>query len=143
MRGILFGIFLYVSQKEILFTGTLEDNLNLKKKNPKNTKICEIDKFVKGNYYQIIEEDGFNLSGGQKQRIVLARALNDFDIIIIDEGLNQVSVDMERRILKNLMETYKSKTIIYISHRLDNLDLFDKYIKLQKGKVVVDTTRNN
>ena len=50
---------------------------------------------------------------------------------------------MERRILKNLMETYKSKTIIYISHRLDNLDLFDKYIKLQKGKVVVDTTRNN
>ena len=138
-----FNNILYVSQKEILFTGTLEDNLNLKKKNPKNTKICEIDKFVKGNYYQIIEEDGFNLSGGQKQRIVLARALNDFDIIIIDEGLNQVSVDMERRILKNLMETYKSKTIIYISHRLDNLDLFDKYIKLQKGKVVVDTTRNN
>lgn len=138
-----FNNVLYVAQKEILFTGTLEDNLNLKKKNHRNTKICEIDKFVKGNYYQIIEEDGFNLSGGQKQRIILARALNNFDIIIIDEGLNQVSVDMERRILKNLIKNYKSKTIIYISHRLDNLDLFDKYIKLHKGKVIVDTARNN
>lgn len=143
IKNYNFNNILYVSQKEILFTGTLEDNLNLKKPNYKNTKICEIDKFAKGNYYQIIEEDGFNLSGGQKQRIVLARALNNFDILIIDEGLNQVSVDMERRILKNIIKNYKTKTIIYISHRLDNLDLFDKYIKLQNGKVVVDTSRNN
>ena len=143
IKNYNFSNIIYVCQKEILFTGTLEDNLNLKKKNLKNTKICEIDKFIKGNYYQIIEEDGFNLSGGQKQRIVLARALNDFDIIIIDEGLNQVSVDMERRILKNLLKAYRFKTIIYISHRLDNLDLFDKYIKLQKGQVVEDVKRNN
>jgi len=50
---------------------------------------------------------------------------------------------MERRILKNLFNNYSNKTIIYISHRLDNLDLFNQYIKMQKGKVVIDTKRNN
>lgn len=138
-----FNNILYVSQKEILFTGTLDDNLSLKKKNIYSAKICEIDEFAKGNYYQLIEEDGFNLSGGQKQRIVLARALNNFQILIIDEGLNQVSVDMERRILKRILKKYSDKTIIYISHRLDNLDLFEKYVKIQNGKVVLDTKRNN
>ena len=138
-----FSNILYVSQKEILFTGTLDDNLSLKKKNIYSAKICEIDEFAKGNYYQLIEEDGFNLSGGQKQRIVLARALNNFQILIIDEGLNQVSVDMERRILKRILKKYSDKTIIYISHRLDNLDLFEKYVKIQNGKVVLDTKRNN
>ena len=138
-----FSNILYVSQKEILFTGTLDDNLSLKKKNIYSAKICEIDEFAKGNYYQLIEEDGFNLSGGQKQRIVLARALNNFQILIIDEGLNQVSVDMERRILKSILKKYSDKTIIYISHRLDNLDLFEKYVKIQNGKVVLDTKRNN
>ena len=138
-----FDNIIYVSQKEILFTGTLKDNLNLKSENLKNIKICEIDKFSKDDHNELIEEDGFNLSGGQKQRIVLARALNNFDILIIDEGLNQVSIDMERRILKNLFNNYSNKTIIYISHRLDNLDLFNQYIKMQKGKVVIDTKRNN
>ena len=83
------------------------------------------------------------MSGGQKQRIILARALNHFNILIIDEGLNQVSVDMERRILKKLFKEYKDKTIIYISHRLDNLDLFEKFIKIDNGKIVINTTRNN
>lgn len=132
----------YVSQKETLFTGTLIDNLNLKHSNSISKQICEIEEFLKNNY-QLIEEDGFNLSGGQKQRIVLARALNNFNILIIDEGLNQVSVDMERRILKKLFDNYYDKTIIYISHRLDNLDLFDKFIKIKDGKVVVDVMRNN
>ena len=133
---------LYVSQKEILFTGTLQDNLSLKKLNYRNMKLCEVDQFIKHNYF-LIEEDGFNLSSGQRQRIVLARALNQFQILIIDEGLNQVSIDMERRILKKLLKRYSFKTIIYISHRLDNLDLFDRYIKIQKGQVILDEKRNN
>ena len=133
---------IYISQKEILFTGTLKDNLSLKKLNKKAFEICEINDITRNDNY-LIEEDGYNLSGGQKQRIVLARALNQFKTLIIDEGLNQVSVDMERRILKKILKKYKSKTIIYISHRLDNLDLFDRYIKMHKGKIILDEKRNN
>ena len=138
-----FDNIIYVSQKEFLFTGSLKDNLNLKEENSKCIKICEIDDFASNDYYDLIEEDGFNISGGQRQRIVLARALNGFDILIIDEGLNQVSVDMERRILKKLFNAYIDKTIICISHRLDNLDLFDQYIKMNDGEVVINTKRNN
>lgn len=135
-----FNDIVYISQNETLFTGTLEDNLNLKGINQLNAQICEIDDLEKGT---LIEENGFNLSGGQKQRIFLARALTNFNTLIIDEGLSQVSIDMERRILKRLFKKYRTKTIIYISHRLDNLDLFDHFIKLEKGKVVINTKRNN
>jgi ABC-type bacteriocin/lantibiotic exporter with double-glycine peptidase domain len=85
----------------------------------------------------MIEENGFNLSGGERQRIVLARTLlQGFDILIIDEGLNQVDISLERKILKKLNEKYKNKTIIVISHRLNNKDMYDKVVKLQKGKLL-------
>ena len=81
-----------------------------------------------------IEEN--NISGGEKQRIVLARTiLNYFNVLIIDEGLNQVDINTERKILKNLFSKYKNKTIIIISHRLENLDLFDKKIVLENGEL--------
>ena len=87
-------------------------------------------------YNKMIEENGFNLSGGEKQRIVLARALlKKFNILIIDEGLSQVDVNMERKILKNIFDKFKDKTIIFISHRLDNLDLFDNLIRVENGVV--------
>lgn len=128
---------LYVSPRETLFTGRVIDNLI-----NKNDEICELDSFI-NDYNLLIEEDGFNISDGQRQRIVLARALVNFNILIIDEGLSQVDVNMERRILKRLFEKYKDKTIIYISHRLDNLDLFDRFLKLDKGYIVLDEMRSN
>ena len=143
LKKYFFKNIIYVSPQEFLFTGSLADNLNLKTKNPNSIQICEIENIIKDNPYQLIEENGFNLSSGQKQRIALARALCDFNILIIDEGLNQVSSDMERKILKKLFKTYQNKTIIYISHRLDNLDLFDQFIKIDEGKVVLNKKRNN
>ncbi len=134
---------IYISQMEKLFLGTLEDNLKIKTGRLPKKDICNIDNILKTNYHKIIEEEGFNLSGGQRQRIILTRALSDFKILIIDEGLSQVSSNMERIILKNLIKEYKNKTIIYISHRLDNLDLFNQYIKISNGKIVNNEKRNN
>jgi len=130
----------YVSSKEILFSGTLEDNLTFR--GFASLDVCELDD-ITDDFKLVIQEDGFNLSSGQKQRIVLARALYDFDILIIDEGLNQVSEDMERVILKNLFKKYKDKTIIVISHRMGNLDLFDRLLEIEDGRVVLDEIRNN
>ena len=97
--------------------------------------ICEI-KDIGLEYDDLLEENGFNLSGGQRQRIILARALNNFNILIIDEGLSEVDVNMERRIIKGLLERYKNKTIIYVSHRRDNLDLFDRLVEINDGKIL-------
>ena len=134
----------YVSQNEILFTDTIENNIGNDIYNI--AKICMIDEITKKldlGYKTLVEENGFNLSGGEKQRIILGRALaNNFDILIIDEGLSQVDTNMERKILKNIIEKYENKTIIFISHRLDNMDLFNQVIKLEKGNLVDDLSKN-
>ena len=143
IKNYCFNDIIYVSPKEFLFTGSLIDNLNLKSENTKYIHVCELDALFKDNKYNLIEENGFNLSSGQKQRIALARALGNLNILILDEALSQVSSNMERKILKNLFLEYPKKTIIYISHRLDNLDLFDQYIKIDNGKVVLNQKRNN
>lgn len=124
----------YICQKENIFTGTLKDNLELLGKYDQRD-ICEI-KDIGLEYDDLLEENGFNLSGGQRQRIILARALNNFNILIIDEGLSEVDVNMERRIIKGLLERYKNKTIIYVSHRRDNLDLFDRLVEINDGKIL-------
>lgn len=137
---------LYLGQNEILFNDTLYNNLVFDNSDSSKlleiTKMCYVDKIVDSNlgYNMMIEENGFNLSGGEKQRIMLARSLlKNFNILIIDEGLSQVDVNMERKILKNIFKTFKDKTIIFISHRLDNLDLFDNLVKLENG---VEVSKN-
>ena len=134
----------YVSQNEILFSDTIENNIG--NDIYKVSKICLVDEIVKKTqlgYKTLIEENGFNLSGGEKQRIILSRALaNPFDILIIDEGLSQVDTNMERVIIKNILKEYQDKTIIFISHRLDNIDLFNQVIKIEKGKIIDDLSKN-
>ena len=132
----------YINQNEILFNDTLKNNLVFENSDLNNllniSKMCYIDEFVDSNlgFNMLIEENGFNLSGGERQRIMLARALlRNFNILIIDEGLNQVDVSLERKILKNLFNYFKDKIIIVISHRLDNLDLFDSLIKFENNNV--------
>jgi ABC-type bacteriocin/lantibiotic exporter with double-glycine peptidase domain len=134
----------YISQNEYLFTNTLYNNITMGKEISsdelnKIINICELDDIVsnKMGLNMLIEENGFNLSGGEKQRIILARALvNLKDYLFRDEGLSEVNIDMERRILKKLFSIYKNTTILFVSHRLDNLDLFDKLVKLDKKQII-------
>ena len=79
----------------------------------------------------LIEENGFNLSGGEIERIILARALvNIKEYLFIDEGLSEVDALTERKIIKKLIDEYKDTTIIFTTHRMDNIDLFDRVINL-------------
>lgn len=132
----------YISQNEYLFTDTIYNNISFEEKNiDKIIEICELESVINKSELglnMLIEENGFNLSGGEKQRIVLARALcREFNYLFIDEGLSEVDINMERRIIKKLLKIYKDKTIIIVSHRLDNIDLFDKVIKVDKEIEVI------
>lgn len=133
----------YISQNENVFTGSLYDNLVL----DSNASFDEVEQVVNETYVKnimnnlgykmFIEEGGFNLSGGEKYRIVLARTLlKKPNVLIIDEGLSSVDVNLERKILKNILR--KNMTIIFISHRLDNVDLFERKIELEKGRIKND-----
>ena len=131
----------YISQNEMLFTASLYDNLVLDSK-VKQKEVEEISNKVyvnKTNYKMLIEDNGFNLSGGEKMRIVLARTLlRNPKILIIDEGLNMVDVNLERKILKNILNM--DMTIIFVSHRLDNIDLFKRVVELKEGKIIKDVS---
>lgn len=141
---------LYLSQNEILFTDSIYNNINIDNSDQNKflsvCKKCFIDEIVNKNnlgYNMMIEENGFNISGGERQRIVLARTLlRTFNILIIDEGTNQIDINLERKIIKNILKMYKNKTIIFISHRLDNMDLFDSLLELKDGKVVRSVDKN-
>lgn len=131
----------YISQNELLFTDTIYNNIVLDRiisydRFLEICKITKVDEIVKDNllsYQMMLEENGFNLSGGQRQRIILARSLvENKDIYILDECLNQVDIKKEKEILTSLFEKYKHKTIIYISHRFNNKNLFTSIINFGK-----------
>jgi len=141
----------YISQNEQLYSDTIRNNIVLDREidEKKFIDICNItytNEIVKENplaYDYRLEENGANISGGQRQRIILARALlKDSKIILIDEGLNQIDINLERKILKNIFIYYKDKTIIIVSHRLDNMDLYNRVIKIESGKIKEVLTKN-
>lgn len=141
--------FSYISQNEILYTDSIYNNLKIDKNITdeqiiETSKKCFIDEFLNDlGLNMLIEENGYNLSGGQRQRIILARALlKNFEVLIIDEGLSQMDINLERKILKNLFKMYENKMIIVISHRLDNMDLYDRVIELKNGEIVKDVFKN-
>lgn len=137
----------YISQDEILFTDTIYHNITLHRLMEQEDfleimKLCEVEEIVEQKplgYSQLLEENGFNISGGQKDRMILARTLlQPFDVLLIDEGLSQVDPNMERRILKRLFQKYPEKLILIVSHRRDNLDLFERVITMENGKIIQD-----
>ena len=132
----------YLSQNEMLITDSIYNNVLLHRKIKyedflKASKITLLDDMIntkKISYEMLLEEDGFNLSGGERQKILLTRAiLKKSKIYILDEALSEIDIKSERIILKKLFHIYKDKTIIFISHRYDNSDLFDKIINIKNG----------
>lgn len=134
----------YVSQNELLFNDTIRNNIILGREVSEidYLNICEIlhiDDIVKDSiqgYDYVLEENGINLSGGQRQRIILARSLlKNSNIIMIDEGFNQIDITLEREILQDIFTYYHNKTFIIVSHRKENSDLYNRIIKIKNGVV--------
>ena len=87
-------------------------------------------------YQVLVEENGFNFSNGEKQRIILARALlRKSDIYIFDEAFSQIDRGRRNIIIKNIFEYLKEKTIVVISHNIENRDIFNRVLKMEDGEV--------
>ena len=131
----------FVSQDEIIFTGTILDNIRLYKdvKNEeleKVIKVTGIDKFLKEKNISLnflLEENGHNVSDGERKRILLARALlQNKKVLILDETTNGIDTLSEENIVRKVKEKY-DVTLILISHRYDNLKLFNKVFEIKGG----------
>lgn len=128
----------YVSQNEYIFTDSIKNNIlmykNIKSKElEKVLKVTLLDKTLKKkniNLDYILEENGSNLSGGERQKILIARSLlRGTNVIVFDETMNEIDTKSERKIIENIKTEYK-KTIVLISHRSDNYDLFNKRVEV-------------
>ena len=138
----------YVSQDNYLFYGSVRDNIAIG--NPqadenailRAASIAGVTEFVQNNpagFGLQVGERGMALSGGQRQSIALARALlTDPDIIILDEPSSNMDNGSELTFKRKLAHIVPGKTLILITHRLSMLDVVDRLIVMDNGKVVAD-----
>ena len=134
----------YVTGNEYLFTDTIKNNILMYKNYDEEDfeKVCKIsllDDIIKNNhikYNSLVEENGFNYSNGERQRIILARSIiRKSSIYIFDEALAGIDINREKKILTNIFDYLKDKTIIVISHRFNNKKIFDRVLKLENGRI--------
>ena len=135
-----------VMQDPYLFNGTISENITISNKGASVEEIVAAAKFacahdfimeqIRG-YDTNIGERGALLSGGQRQRIALARAiLTKPKILILDEATSALDFLTEKQIISNLGIFFKKTTIIFISHRIENLKIANKIIYIENGSIV-------
>ena len=96
---------------------------------------------VEKEFFQI-GEFGKKISGGQKQRIGIARALyKNSSLLIFDESTNALDENNEKIIIENIL-ILKNKTVIFITHNLNNLRKFDKILELKNSKIIEKNIKN-
>ena len=99
-----------------------------------------IESFInesKNGYKTFIGEKGIKLSGGQRQRIAIARALyKKSEVIILDEATSALDSKTEELVMKSINGFSKNTTIIMIAHRLSTLEICDRVITIDNGKIV-------
>ena len=139
-----------VPQENFLFSDTIANNLRFGN-NATDEQLVEackravvhhnIEGFTHG-YESVLGERGVSLSGGQRQRIAIARALlKDADIYLLDDCLSAVDTDTEEKILSNLRDTLKGKTVVIVSHRVSVTKYADKILMLEGGRLVEQGTK--
>ena len=135
-----------VLQKNVLFSGTIKDNLRWGNENATDDEMiraCEIShaaEFVnqfKDGYETMISQGGTNVSGGQKQRLCIARALlKKPKVLILDDSTSAVDTKTDAMIRKAFSEEIPDTTKIIIAQRISSVQDADNIIVLESGKIV-------
>ena len=134
-----------VLQKNILFSGSVKDNLKWGNENATDEEIIHFsklacaDEFVskfEGGYDYKIEQGGSNVSGGQKQRLCIARALiKKPKVLILDDSTSAVDTKTDALIRKGLREDLKETTKIIIAQRISSIQDADQIIVMDNGMI--------
>ena len=142
-----------VLQKNVLFAGTILDNLRWGNENATEEECIQacrlacadefIERFPDG-YNTWIEQGGNNVSGGQKQRLCIARALlKDPKILILDDSTSAVDTATDARIRQAFATTIPDTTKLIIAQRISSVQHADRILVLNEGKVDGFDTHEN
>ncbi len=134
-----------VLQKNVLFSGTIKENIRWGKEDATDEEIAHVcrlacaDEFIEkfpDGYDTYIEQGGANVSGGQKQRLCIARALmKKPKILILDDSTSAVDTKTDALIRKAFREEIPETTKIIIAQRISSVQDADKIIVLDDGKI--------
>ena len=134
-----------VLQKNVLFSGTILENLRwgdqeaTKEQCIEACKVANAHDFIMGfpdGYDTYIEQGGTNVSGGQKQRLCIARALLKHPkILILDDSTSAVDTATDASIRKELRENLKGMTTIIIAQRISSVQDADRIFVFDEGKI--------
>ena len=147
------GLFSYVPQNNFLFSDSIYKNIQFGNPDATSEQVqkaaklseidSEIDKFEKG-YRTILGERGITLSGGQIQRVSIARSLiKDSALYLFDDCFSSLDTDTEERLINNLKNRLKNKSVVIVSHRVSCIKHSDKIIVLENGKIIQEGTHKN
>ena len=135
-----------VLQKNVLFSGTIKDNLRWGKKDATDeemVRMCQLaqaDSFIQefpDKYDTYIEQGGSNVSGGQKQRLCIARALLKHPkILILDDSTSAVDTKTDALIRKAFLEEIPDTTKFIIAQRVSSIEDADKILVMDGGAIV-------
>ncbi|MBQ1257978.1 MAG: ABC transporter ATP-binding protein, partial [Clostridia bacterium] len=136
----------YALQENVLFTGTIEENLRWGDENASEEKILKISEIAQAapfvgkladQYNTVLGQRGVNLSGGQKQRLCIARALmKDHKILILDDSTSAVDLTTEARIQSALREVFSQMTVFIVAQRISSVMDADKILVMENGEII-------
>jgi len=136
----------YVMQSNLLFSGTIAENIACGDDSPDRRHIEEVAKMADAHafisklplgYEQVVGERGMGLSGGQIQRLCIARALyHDPRLLVFDEATSALDTQSESNILGNMQDILRGRTAVIIAHRLSTIMRADKILVLYEGGIV-------
>jgi ATP-binding cassette subfamily C protein LapB len=142
-----------VMQDVWLLTGTVKQNIAIGGNNPTDEEILEASKlagvhdFISHHpegYGLRLKERGEGLSGGQKQSITIARALvSKPPIVLLDEPTSAMDLPGERTLIERLKAELINQTIIVITHRASIIELIDRVLVLDQGRLVAQGPKSD
>ena len=147
-KETLNNIIGYVSQKAVIFSGTVKSNIKFGKSNNKISekdildaaKIAEAKEFVEkmeDTYNSHISQGGTNISGGQKQRLSIARVVaKDPEIYIFDDSFSALDYKTDAVLRHNLKKNKNDATMLIVAQRIGTIMNADKIMVLDNGKCV-------
>lgn len=137
-------------QEVWLFSGSVKENMQMGFYEYDDAhilniaKISGVDEFVAAHpqgYDMELRERGEGLSGGQRQSINLARSLlHNPSLLILDEPTSSMDTSTEKAVIYRLREWAKDRTMIMVTHRNTLLELADRVLVMDQGKIIADTT---